>query len=106
MCDRAAVQQRPGLAVSEDVPTQIGGFIGPTRRPGALGVHSVDIFNVAVPDLTVAQDFYRAFGLDVREEGNALALYTDGHAHCWGRFTEGPAKKLRFLSFGAFEDDM
>jgi catechol 2,3-dioxygenase-like lactoylglutathione lyase family enzyme len=86
--------------------TQIGGFIGPTRRPGALGVHSLDLFNVAVPDLAGAADFYRAFGLDVREEGAGLGLYTAGHPHRWGRVVEGVAKKLQFLSFGAFEDDM
>ena len=86
--------------------TQIGSFIAPTRRPGVLGVHSVDLFNVAVPDLKQAAEFYNAFGLDVREEGDALGLYTFGHPHRWGRFVEGPAKRLRFVSFGAFEDDM
>ena len=86
--------------------TQIAGFVGPNRRPGELGVHSVDTFNVSVPDLKVAQDFYTAFGLDVREEDNALGLYTTGHAHRWGRVSEGPAKKLSYLSFGAFEDDI
>ena len=34
-----------------------------------------------------------------------LALYTYGHPHRWGHVGEGPAKKLSFLSFGAFEDD-
>jgi catechol 2,3-dioxygenase-like lactoylglutathione lyase family enzyme len=86
--------------------TQIGGFVAPTRRPGELGVHSVDLFSFAVPDLKVAADFYRAFGLDVREDGNRLALYTEGHPHRWGQVTEGPAKKLSYISFGAFDDDI
>lgn len=86
--------------------TQITGFVGPTRRPGELGVHSVDTFNLAVPDLKVAHDFYTAFGLDVREEDNGLGLYTTGHPHRWGRVSEGPAKRLSYISFGAFEDDM
>lgn len=86
--------------------TQIGGYVGPTRRQGELGVHSVDLFNVAVPDLKVAEGFYRAFGLDVREEEKGLGLYTFGHAHRWGRVTEGPAKKLGHISFGAFEEDI
>jgi catechol 2,3-dioxygenase-like lactoylglutathione lyase family enzyme len=86
--------------------TQIGGFIRPTRRPGALGVHSLDLFNFAVPDLARAADFYRAFGLDVREEGSGLGLYTSGHAHRWGRVVEGPAKRLQIISVGAFEDDI
>lgn len=86
--------------------TQITGFVGPTRRPGELGVHSVDTFNIAVPDLKSAQTFYTAFGLDVREEGNSLGLYTAGHPHRWGRISEGPAKKLSYVSFGVFEDDV
>lgn len=85
--------------------TQIGGYVGPARRQGELGVHSVDLFNVVVPDLKVADGFYRAFGLDVREEGQGLGLYTDRHAHRWGRITEGPAKKLGHISFGTFEED-
>ena len=86
--------------------TQIGGHIAATRRPGALGVHSLDLVDVTVPDLRPAADFYRAFGLDVREEGNALALYTSGHAHRWARFTEAKEKRLSRLTFGAFADDM
>ena len=30
------------------------GYIAPTRRPGALGVHSVDHFALTVPDLAIA----------------------------------------------------
>ncbi len=86
--------------------TQIGGHIAATRRPGALGAHSLDLVQVTVPDLRPAADFYRAFGLDVREEENGLSLYTAGHPHRWARFVEGKEKRLRCLSFGAFEDDM
>ena len=85
--------------------TEIAGFIAPLRRPGELGVHSVDLFKFQVPDLKVAQNFYAAFGLDVREEGDGIGLYTDGHAHCWGRVGEGPAKQLGHLSLGCFEED-
>ena len=76
------------------------------RRPGELGVHSVDHFNFAVPDLTQAASFYGAFGLDVREEGQALGLYTHGHAHRWGRVTEGGAKRFTYMSFGVFPEDL
>jgi len=76
------------------------------RRPGELGVHSVDHFNFAVPDLKQAASFYGAFGLDVREEGQALGLYTHGHTHRWGRVTEGGAKKFTYLSFGVFPEDL
>jgi hypothetical protein len=35
--------------------TAILSAIKPTRRPGELGVHSVDRFHLAVPDLAVAR---------------------------------------------------
>jgi catechol 2,3-dioxygenase len=77
-----------------------------TRRPGELGVHSLDQFNFSVPDLEPARKFYSSFGLDVREEGGRLNLYTQGHPHRWGSLVEGPRKQLQFISFGAFEDDL
>ena len=81
-----------------------GRFVAP-KRPGELGVHSIDGFRLTVPDLGPAQDFYSAFGLDVREEGAALALHTFGHGHRWGEIVEGRKKKFSHLSFGAFEED-
>jgi catechol 2,3-dioxygenase len=86
--------------------TQIKGHIAPTRRPGALGVHSLDHFAFSVPDLAVAADFYQAFGLEVRAVGNHLDLYTKGHPHRWVRLSEGPRKALGYVSLGVFEDDL
>ena len=77
-----------------------------SRRPGALGVHSLDQFEFAVPDLAVARAFYERFGLDVRERDGGLGLYTFGHPHRWARIVEGSKKALRHISFGAFEDDL
>jgi catechol-2,3-dioxygenase len=85
--------------------TSIGGFIERCRRPGELGAHSMDHFGLTVPDLAVAQEFYQAFGLDVREEGNAIGLYTRDSRHRWAMISEGPARRLHHLSFGIFEDD-
>ncbi len=82
------------------------GYIAPTRRPGALGVHSVDHFALTVPDLAIAESFYSAFGLDVRREADRLGLYTAGNPHCWASIIEGPRKQLHHISFGAFADDM
>ena len=76
------------------------------RRQGGLGIHSVDHFNMIVPDLQKAQKFYADFGLDVREEEGGLALYTFGHQHRWGRIGEGSKKKMNYLSFGAYAEDM
>ena len=86
--------------------TQIQGYVAPTRRPGELGVHSMNQFNLAVPDVKVAEGFYKSFGLDVREEGNSLGLYTFGHPHRWGAVWEGPRKSIQHLSFGVYEEDV
>ncbi len=76
-----------------------------SRRPGALGVHSIDHVHVTVPDLQQAKQFYGAFGLELRESGGQIHLYTAGHTHRWGVLTEGNRKALSHISFGAFEDD-
>jgi catechol-2,3-dioxygenase len=85
--------------------TAITGKIGQNKRPGELGVHSLTAFHMTVPDLTVAQNFYSAFGLDVREEGETLGLYTYGNAHRWGVVGEGKTKRLSVISFAVFEED-
>ena len=86
--------------------TEIHGFIKPSRRPGELGVHSLDRFHFVVPDLSVAQNFYSEFGLEVSAGGDTLLLGTHGHPHTWGSVGEGARKKHGHLSFGAFEDDI
>ena len=86
--------------------TAITGYVAPTRRPGELGVHSLDHFSIAVPDLAVAQHFYSNFGLDVKEEAGRLGLYVHGNAHRWGHVGEGPKKRLGYMSFGVYEDDI
>ena len=69
-------------------------------------MHSLDRFNFAVPDAEAARKFYSAFGLDLREEAGALHIHTHGHPHRWGSVIEGPRKQLRFITFGAFEEDL
>src|SRR5262249_53536599 len=62
--------------------TQIRTFTQPiSRRPGELGVHSLDHFNFSVPDVEQARTFYATFGLDLRTEAGGLSLHTYGHAH-------------------------
>ena len=70
-----------------------------------LAVHSVDEFVFSVPDLEVARRFYTNFGLDVREEDGALALYTFGHSHRWARVLPGASKRLLWLSLGIRSED-
>src|SRR3546814_9543073 len=62
--------------------------------------------DLEVPDLDEARKFYETFGLDVRDEAGGLGLYTFDHPHRWGLVTAGSAKRLRYLSFGIFEDDI
>jgi catechol 2,3-dioxygenase len=79
------------------------------QRPvhdGEVGIHSLDHFTLAVPDLKIAQNFYSDFGLDVREQGNALALKTAGSDQCWGLVVEGARKHLHHISFGCFAEDL
>ena len=86
--------------------TAIQGFIKPSRRPGELGVHSLDRFHFAAPDLAVARHFYGEFGLDIKESGNLLTMNTYDHPHVCGTIADGPRKKFGYVSFGAFEDDI
>ena len=75
------------------------------KRPNVLAIHSIDHFALEVPDLEEARRFYTAFGLDVRDEDGGLALYTQGHSHCWGRLFGAPAKRLLYISFGIFAEE-
>jgi catechol 2,3-dioxygenase-like lactoylglutathione lyase family enzyme len=75
------------------------------RRADLLAAHSVDEFVFSVPDLEEARRFYTSFGLDVRDEGSALALYTHGHPHRWARVLPGKSKRLQWLSLGIHAAD-
>ena len=87
--------------------TAIRGYVAPTADRDALGVHSLDQFVLAVPDASVAQDFYANFGLDVETRGNTLELKTFGHEHRWGSVVEGvKTKVMHHLSFGCYGEDI
>jgi catechol 2,3-dioxygenase len=85
--------------------TAIRGYVPPTDQP-SLGVHSLDHFVLAVPDLAQAQRFYSDFGLDVKETDGALALRTFGDDQCWGTVVEGKRKKLHHISFACYPGDL
>lgn len=77
------------------------------RRANMLGVHSIDHFALEVPDLEEARTYYSLFGLDVREKDGALELYTFGNPHRWGVLRQGgDARRLRYLSFGIYVDEV
>lgn len=73
---------------------------------GEVGIHSLDHFVLAVPDLKLAERFYADFGLDVRNARNGLELRTFGSDPCRGRIVEGAEKRLHHLSFGCFAEDL
>src|SRR4051812_13383540 len=76
------------------------------RRQGVTGVHSVLGFAMSVPSLDDAEAFYSAFGLDVRRDGDRLALHTFGNPHRWGSIAaDGGPKRLEYLTLGMFPED-
>ncbi|CAM2144888.1 Metapyrocatechase 2 [Pararobbsia alpina] len=76
------------------------------RTHGTPAIHSLDHFCLSVPDLAVARHFYTSFGLDVRDRAGALDLYTFGCDHRWATIVEGPVKRIEYLSFGAYAQDL
>ncbi|HVE50184.1 MAG TPA: VOC family protein [Casimicrobiaceae bacterium] len=71
-----------------------------------VGVHSLDHFALAVPNLSDARTFYGAFGLDVKDEQGTLGLYARGNPHRWGVVRADPRRHLAWLSFGAYARDL
>ncbi|MCY1210791.1 Manganese-dependent 2,3-dihydroxybiphenyl 1,2-dioxygenase [compost metagenome] len=68
-------------------------------------VHSIDHYALEVPDLAVAEHFLDAFGLALRRHAGWLEAYaSDGH--CWARFHEGERKRLAYLSFNCYAQDL
>ena len=83
------------------------GSAAAVRRGQVTAIHSIDRFAISVPELGAARRFFTAFGLDVRDVGGGLALYTQGGDHCWATVHEtGGPKKLQYLSFGAYPEDI
>ncbi len=86
--------------------TAIPGYVPATRTSGELGIHSIGEFVMAVPVMERAVDFYRSFGLDVREDGPHLGLHTPTDGYRWGRIVPGPAKTMQHVTFHCFEADL
>lgn len=86
--------------------TAIAGYKPATHRAGALGVHSIGEFVLAVPDVAKAQEFYSVFGLDAQAEGDQLALKTAADGYRWGRVVAGARKAMGHISFHCFEEDL
>jgi catechol 2,3-dioxygenase-like lactoylglutathione lyase family enzyme len=90
--------------VQDASSSKVGSDIVEGRRSGILGAHSLDHYSVSVPDVAEGAAFYTAFGLDVRPVSDGFEVGAGGH--WYGRYGSGAAKRLRYLSFGIFEDDV
>jgi catechol 2,3-dioxygenase-like lactoylglutathione lyase family enzyme len=76
-----------------------------TKREGVLAVHSLDEHVFSVPNLEDARSFYTAFGLEVRDHGDGLALFAHNNPQRYARLIKGEKKRLLWLSFGVYEED-
>src|SRR5690606_20499413 len=96
------------LTASAAADTDAASFasFAPVRRSGALAVHALEHFGVHVPDLQQAAQFYRTFGLEVREEGGELGLYAPAHPQRWVVLRRAARKRLAGLCFRAYPEDL
>jgi len=69
------------------------------------GIHSINHFALAVPDLDEAATFLNAFGLRVDRREDGLHVYASASEHVWLRVVDGPKKSFEFLSVGCYADD-
>ena len=84
-----------------------------TRRGELAAVHSLDHVGFDVPDLEEARRFYETFGLDVQDGtdpagSKRLEVRAHGDPRAWLFIGQSKTarKKLGWLSFGAYEEDM
>jgi catechol 2,3-dioxygenase-like lactoylglutathione lyase family enzyme len=82
------------------------GQVGATAAGDILGVHSLDAFSFAVPDLAKAAAFHRAFGLVVTERGGVLEVGTEGVAGAPKRSASGLVRPSRMSHILLFTSDV
>lgn len=71
-----------------------------------VGIHSIQQFALAVPDLWEEERFLKAFGLRVtRAAGESLELRASESEHVWAKVVSGPRKKLVYVSLGCYAQD-
>lgn len=75
--------------------------------PTALaGVHSINHFALLAPDVDAMADFTGSLGLRVQRLGDSLAIRASESEHVWTKILPGPGKRLHYLSFGCFAEDL
>jgi catechol 2,3-dioxygenase-like lactoylglutathione lyase family enzyme len=78
------------------------------NRPGSAryGVHSIDHFALQLPDMGQARHFLEAFGLRLAANDTGFDVRTAGDEHRWAHIQQGPAKRLLYLSFNCYAEEL
>ncbi|MFH1989944.1 MAG: VOC family protein [Pseudomonadota bacterium] len=69
------------------------------------GIHSINHFALALPDLNEAEKFMLAYGLRVERRGAELHVRASASEHVWLKVVAGPKKSFEFLSLGCYAED-
>ena len=71
------------------------------------GIHSINQFALAAPDLDEEARFLDAFGLEVERKPDRLEIRTAGNDHVWALIlkADGPKQSLQYASLGCYEAD-
>ncbi|WP_424192007.1 VOC family protein [Ampullimonas aquatilis] len=69
------------------------------------GIHSINHFVLALPDLAEAEKFMLAFGLRVDRKDDELHVRASASEHVWLKAVEGSKKSFEYLSVGCFDVD-
>ncbi|MDQ3060019.1 MAG: VOC family protein [Pseudomonadota bacterium] len=70
------------------------------------GVHSIDHFALAVPDLQEQARFLEALGLRVERQSERLLLRTGDSDHIWAIILPGERKKLAYVAMACYDSDL
>lgn len=69
------------------------------------GIHSINHFALAVPDLAESAKFMETFGLRVQQVGNELLVRASASEHVWLKVIQGDKLSFEFLSVGCYQED-
>lgn len=74
------------------------------RTWSKYGIHSINHFAIAVPDISTVQHFTENFGLSLSPKGHYWAL-SARDAHEWARISEAKQKQTLYISLNCYPED-
>lgn len=74
------------------------------RTWSEYGIHSINHFALAVPDISTVKHFTENFGLLLTHQGHYWALSASDSLE-WARLTEGQCKQTLYVSLNCYEQD-